>query len=195
MDLSKLIKRDLVLYEKQQAIEAAKKKEESDDTKIVTVTVTTTTTTTTTYNKNGSVDSVRAKSPITPAQSVRSGSSKPTADASMTVNAPIPRREESCLANCRPTVINSPSLPLPRIISSPSPMPLHIPLSYPSLSLPNPQPPAPNKPTLIEINEDENSLFLGLRVYTKGAAAIVGRQLFFEMDTPSVTRVPSPVTR
>lgn len=182
-----MIKRDLVLYEKQQAIEAAKKEEqENDDTKTVTVTVTTTTTTTTTYNKKDSADSVITRSPSTPVQSVRSGSS-----ASI-VNAPTPKKEESCLANYGPIGISSPP-PFPRVISPPSPMPLPMPLPLHPLPLPLPRQPEPSGPPRIEINEDENSLFLGLRIYTKEAAAIVGRKLFFEMDSPPVTQPPSPV--
>jgi len=192
-----MIKRDLVLYQKQTAIEAAKKEEEeSDDTKTVTVTVTTTTTTTTTtYNNKDSADSVRAKSPITPAQSVRSSLSEPTVNVPTNINSPMPRKEESCLANWGPIVTNNTFPPWPRVISSPSPIPLPMPLPLAPLPLSLPRPPEPSGPPLIEINEDENSVFLGLRVYTKGAAAIIGRKLFFEMDSPAATRPSSPVMR
>lgn len=46
----------------------------------------------------------------------------------------------------------------------------------------------------MEINEDGDSLLLSLRVYTKGGAAVVRRNLFFEIDSP-VTRPLSPVMR
>ncbi|RDB20781.1 Calpain-9 [Hypsizygus marmoreus] len=164
VDLSTLIKQDLELYEKKKAEEeAAKEKEEG--TKTVTVTITTTTTTTKTiYEKDKPAEP-------TPLPANGASETKPTPTPA---NAPEEPKTDACIID--PGHVHLPMPPSPI-----APLP------------PLPRVPSPEKSSsIIEIAEDENTVYLGLRVYTKETAAVV-RGFLHEMGPDPETRPSSPM--
>jgi len=199
-ELPILIERDRVLYEKKKAVELAKKQEEEEGTKTVTVTVTTTTTTTTTvHGKNVKSGATGSAAPV----SVTATST--TSEPSVVTQPSAPVDPPSLIHTPKPTVTPPPNVPAAPLLdacivdpglnsfgSFPPPARSYSPVPPP------PRPPAAENPSPpFEIAEDENSVYLGLRVYSKDAAAIVGGLLYSDivdmgMLSPQETRPPSP---
>ena len=168
-ELSELIEHDLAEYKKQkEAEEQQQVKEEEDGT---TVTVTTVTTTTTT----------KTEKVVTKKNAQESAESKTDAkDSPPLPSAPETQKVDSCLIDPghRP-LTPLPPIPMTRSSSPPPPPP--------------PPPAGNNLPSNnMEIFEDENMLYLGLRVYTnKDAPAKVWGKLRSEMDSyPNEQRRP-----
>ena len=138
-----------------------KKREEEDG---ATITVTTVTTTTTT--KTEKVVTKKNAQESTPAES-----NSEVKDSLLLPSAPEAQKVDTCLIDPGHRPLSPlPPIPIPRSISPPPPPP---------------PPPAGNNlaSNNIDIFEDENMLYLGLRVYTnKEAPARVDGKLRSEMD-------------
>jgi hypothetical protein len=152
-ELSDLIERDLAEYKKQKDAESQTKEE--DDTTVTVTTVTTTTTTKTEKTVKKNAQASASTNPESKAESL------PVGDRLSSV--PDAQNVDTCAID-----------------------PGHVPLMLRSSSPPPPPPPPPpgSLPSNnIEIFEDENLVYLGLRVYTnKEAPAKVSGKLRSEMD-------------
>lgn len=179
IELSTLISRDLALYEKKKASETSTKGEE-DSTETVTVTVTTTTTTTKTVHGKKQPD--ETKQPADPLTVITAGEvvkSSPSPHVQHPSGPPEPK-SDACIVD-------------PGHVGDFPPISPRFPL--PPFPLPAPLPSRPeNTPPVIIVMEDENLVYLGLRVYTKDTPAAVGGQLYYDMESDSEagTRPPSP---
>jgi hypothetical protein len=152
-ELSELIERDLAEYTRQKEAES-RTREEEDDT---TITVTTVTTTTTTKTEK----TVKKKNPQVPS----SAEYKDASNENSPIDNPLPNVAEAQNAD---SCAIDPGHVLMLRSSSPGPLP--------------PPPPAAAAANLpsnnMEIFEDENLVYLGLRVYTnkEAPAKVSGRQ-------------------
>lgn len=179
-ELSELIDRDLVEYKKQKEAEQEEllKKTEEEDGTVTVTTVTTTTTTTKTVTKKNAQDS-------TPA--AEDNDSLPVAE--QIPNAPNAQVVDACLIDPGHTRYRAfsppPQIPMPPMLRSASP--------------PLPPPVPVNNPVAnqIDISEDENLVYLGLRVYTnKESPTKISSKLRHEMDYSDERRMSrSPLRR
>jgi hypothetical protein len=170
-ELSELIERDLAQYKKEQE-KRAKKTETEDAEDGTTVTVTTVTTTTTTKTEK-----VVKKNVPDPTHEGPKGETYKGPPLSLPPIAPEVQAVDSCEID--------PGHVRYRALSPLLPMPLPMPRSLSPLPPPPPPPPPVNNvpSNNIEIYEDEDTVYLGLRVYTnKDAPAKVGGKLKGEMD-------------
>ncbi|KAG5643124.1 hypothetical protein DXG03_001550 [Asterophora parasitica] len=188
--LTGLLDQDRAQYEKKKAAECKKKqREEAEEGEVRTVTVTVTTTTTTTTVRKKSEPTDSSATPAVPSRTV-----EPTdgtcGTPPQTIHIPPPSPTVPQLPPLD-TCINDQignngcfQLASPRFHSF-SPLP-----RVPFVNLPTEPPP------IMEIEEDENSVFLGLRVYTKNTIAVVGGLLYGDLpgldSSPPGTRPPSP---
>ncbi|KAG6872160.1 hypothetical protein C0995_012478 [Termitomyces sp. Mi166 len=173
-DLMTMLDRDKVLYEKEMA-ELARKQEEAEGLETVTVTtVTTTTTRTTTVKKGGESDApstevVTVSTPILPP----SATAAPYATSKTYLPSPIQVPTPSSpppVAPTLPTVENCVVDPGRVTVFGNFPS-----ISYQSSPIGPPRVPSPENPLPpFEIAEDENLVYLGLRVYTQNTTATVG---------------------
>ncbi|KAF5375377.1 hypothetical protein D9615_007968 [Tricholomella constricta] len=206
MDLSTLVNRDLILYERKKAIKLAKKQEQEEDVKTITVTVTTTTTMITTILKKNAEEPTT--SPTTPTTAITTATiTKPTnsTDGTSTSAGPSSLVDYSTTQQ-RPST----SLQSTPVLSTPVTLATSLETSAPSLPSSAvfyafARPPcdcaAPEKPvSSIEIAQDDDLVYLGLCVYTKNTTAVVSGLLYGDilgLDlSPPGTRpsTPTPMT-
>jgi hypothetical protein len=153
-----MVDEDIKRFENEQKVQALRKEQENNETMIVSVTTVTTTTTTTTKSK------AKVATSETQGETTGSRSSSPT---KLRPNVPTLEKLDTCLFD--PGHIGQ--SPLMRR-ASPSPRPAG------DGRLPSNQ---------IEICEDENSAYLGLRVYTnKDTPVVVGGRLNTEVFQPDI---------
>lgn len=168
-DLATVLDKDKVLYEKKKA-QLAKEHEDAECLVTVTVTTETTTTTTTkTVKKGGDSDALSPEgvpvSTSTSASSAALSSEVRKTSGSSPIQLPTPSYPpvaplaESCVPN-----------PATGNLS---------PISYEVSPIVPPRAQSPKDPPLpFEIAEDENLVYLGLRVYTQNTTARVGGLLY-----------------
>ncbi|KAG6832571.1 hypothetical protein H0H87_001227 [Tephrocybe sp. NHM501043] len=198
-DLPMILEKDKVLYDKKKA-ELAKKKEETDGVETVTVvTVTTTTTTTKTAKKNVTVPAAETVTVST------STSTPPTIESSEGTKSSPSSPVQASTPSTPP--VAPPLLPLDTCVVDPghvSAYNYNFPPASPKYRSFSPVPPLPrvpppdNPPPPIEIAEDENIAYIGLRLYTKNATATVGGLLYHDIASlgllsPPGSRPSSPL--
>ncbi|KAG6850390.1 hypothetical protein H0H93_013945 [Arthromyces matolae] len=192
-ELKSLLDKDKVLYDKKQE-EFARKKEEAEAVDTVTVTtVTTTTTTTRTLKRKDGADSDPG---LTQVDSVSSTSPSQLPETIHNILSPIQ------LPSSPPPI--GPPLPLIEhcvvdpghsgfvgTLYPPASPKFH---NYSPIPPPIPAPPPDNAPPPFEIAEDENSAYIGLRVYTQNVTATVGGVLYRSngLLSPPASRPCSP---
>lgn len=169
-ELSELIDRDLAQYKKEQE-QKAKEAETQAKEDGTTVTVTTVTTTTTTKTEKVMKKNVPDSVPEKPQDEIYNGPS-----LGLPPIAPEVQAVDSCEIDpghvryraLSPSLLPMPPMPFPRSLSP----------------APPPPPPVNNGPSNnLEIYEDEDTVYLGLRVYTnKDAPAKVSGKLKSEID-------------
>ncbi|KAG5649945.1 hypothetical protein H0H81_001370 [Sphagnurus paluster] len=204
-DLSTLIRQDCEVYERQKVRDLARKRqqeEEEEGVETVTVTVTTTTTTTTTRNKNP--ERLSTTHPVVPIAHRCDSSSR---SSSSSYGTPLLESESASIRAPSPAPLHNRPRPPPIDTCVVDPghsrnMGNYLAASPKFRSFspiqPPPRAPAPEAPPpLIEIAEDENSVYLGLRVYTQNTTAVVGGLLYHEIPgmgmSPPGTRPVSPI--